>query len=30
MARFLVATYPSPGHVNPAAAVVRELDRTWP
>ncbi len=25
MARFLVATYPSPGHVNPAAAVVREL-----
>ena len=25
MARFLVATYPSPGHVAPAAAVVREL-----
>ena len=25
MPRFLLATYPSPGHVNPAAAVVREL-----
>jgi MGT family glycosyltransferase len=25
MSRFLVATYPSPGHVNPAAAVVEEL-----
>ncbi len=25
MARFLVATYPSPGHVGPAAAVVEEL-----
>jgi MGT family glycosyltransferase len=25
MPRFLVATYPSPGHVNPAAAVVRAL-----
>lgn len=25
MARFLVATYPSPGHVAPTAAVVREL-----
>jgi MGT family glycosyltransferase len=25
MSRFLVATYPSPGHVNPAAPVVREL-----
>jgi MGT family glycosyltransferase/deazaflavin-dependent oxidoreductase (nitroreductase family) len=25
MARFLMATYPSPGHVAPAAAVVREL-----
>ena len=25
MASFLVATYPSPGHVSPAAAVVREL-----
>ena len=25
MARFLVATYPSPGHVAPAAAMVREL-----
>lgn len=25
MSQFLVATYPSPGHVNPAAAVVAEL-----
>lgn len=25
MSRFLVATYPSPGHIGPAAAIVREL-----
>ena len=27
MSRFLVATYPSPGHVAPAAAIVEELTR---